>query len=579
MWSSINYQLSTINSPMHFFRLLLWAHWRMFLAWLRGTWRESPLLIFILATLIVGYVGLGYWLFYRGLQFIYHFPLVGSLLSQRMLFMVFGFFFLMLMFSNLIIGYTTLFRNRETAWFLSLPVPARHVYRWKFFEALVVSSWALIFLSAPMMLAYGQVRRVGWEFYLQVGTLYPPFVVLPALLGSWGVVLLARYASGRRTKQVLLLAAGVAFVALIAGAGPAGESEAAPGSEASTFEGLLRHTRLSLNPYLPSAWVARSILAWSDGLSAQGWFYFLLLLSNALMGLMLGFEVVGRGFRGSWAATFSSRAARSQERVEARRRGPVRRSLLERAADLPRRWSPAGTALVLKDIRLFWRDPTQWTQFLIFFGLLCIYVANLRNVAENFQSDFWEMLISYLNLAACALTLSTLTTRFVFPQFSLEGRRIWILGLAPFGLRKVLVQKFALAFFTTATITSAMMAASCVILQFPWWKLAFFTTAIALMSGALSGLSVGLGAIFPNFKEDNPSKIVSGFGGTLCLVASFIYVTLFISLAALPDVRRLAGARWPLGELLCWSAAGLLSLAVLLAPLLFAAARVKRLEI
>ena len=41
------------------------------------------------------------------------------------------------------------------------------------------------------------------------------------------------------------------------------------------------------------------------------------------------------------------------------------------------------------------------------------------------------------------------------------------------------------------------------------------------MSGALCGLAVGLGALFPNFKEDNPSKIVSGFGGTLCLVASF----------------------------------------------------------
>ena len=43
-------------------------------------------------------------------------------------------------------------------------------------------------------------------------------------------------------------------------------------------------------------------------------------------------------------------------------------------------------------------------------------------------------MISYLNLAACALTLSTLTTRFVFPQFSLEGRRLWISGSRPFGL-------------------------------------------------------------------------------------------------------------------------------------------------
>ena len=54
------------------------------------------------------------------------------------------------------------------------------------------------------------------------------------------------------------------------------------------------------------------------------------------------------------------------------------------------------------------------------------------------------------------------------------------------------------------------------------------------MSAALCELSVGLGALFPNFKEDNPSKIVSGFGGTLCLVASFVFIVLFITLLAFP---------------------------------------------
>ena len=34
----------------------------------------------------------------------------------------------------------------------------------------------------------------------------------------------------------------------------------------------------------------------------------------------------------------------------------------------------------------------------------------------------------------------------------------------------------------------------------------------------------GFGVIYPNFKEDNPSKIVSGFGGTFCLVMSFLYI-------------------------------------------------------
>jgi ABC-2 type transport system permease protein len=36
--------------------------------------------------------------------------------------------------------------------------------------------------------------------------------------------------------------------------------------------------------------------------------------------------------------------------------------------------------------------------------------------------------------------------------------------------------------------------------------------------------------MYPNLKEDNPSKIVSGFGGTFCLVISFIYIGISVIL-------------------------------------------------
>jgi ABC-2 type transport system permease protein len=188
-------------------------------------------------------------------------------------------------------------------------------------------------------------------------------------------------------------------------------------------------------------------------------------------------------------------------------------------------------------------------------------------------------MISYLNLAASSLTLSTLTTRFVFPQFSLEGRRLWIIGLAPIGLRKVLMQKYWMSCLTAMTITVVLMVASSVMLHLPWSKVGFFAVAIALMSATLSGLAVGLGALFPNFKEENPSKIVSGFGGTLCLVASFLYITLFVTLAALPDVRRVTKISWPMHDLAPYAFAVLLSLLVLFFPMITAMRRVKNLEI
>src|ERR1041385_4978535 len=57
---------------------------------------------------------------------------------------------------------------------------------------------------------------------------------------------------------------------------------------------------------------------------------------------------------------------------------------------------------------------------------------------------------------------------------------------------------------------------------------------IALLAFAFSGLSVGLGAIMPNFRETDPSKIAVGFGGTVNLVAGLLRLALVIVMVAGP---------------------------------------------
>jgi ABC-2 type transport system permease protein len=44
------------------------------------------------------------------------------------------------------------------------------------------------------------------------------------------------------------------------------------------------------------------------------------------------------------------------------------------------------------------------------------------------------------------------------------------------------------------------------------------------MSLGISGLSTGLGALFLDLKQPNPAAIVSGFGGTLNLVLSLLFI-------------------------------------------------------
>ena len=187
----------------------------------------------------------------------------------------------------------------------------------------------------------------------------------------------------------------------------------------------------------------------------------------------------------------------------------------------------ATRALVVKDIRVFWRDTSQWSQFVIFFGLLGLYMLNLRSVAYDWENEYWASFVSFLNLGASSMTLATLTTRFVFPQFSLEGKRLWMVGMVPYGLKHVLLEKFWLSSICSAAITVTLMLTSSFILRIPGWLTLLFASTVVAMSFALCGIAVGVGALFPNFspgstisqRDDNPARIVSGFGGTLTLIS------------------------------------------------------------
>jgi ABC-2 type transport system permease protein len=187
-----------------------------------------------------------------------------------------------------------------------------------------------------------------------------------------------------------------------------------------------------------------------------------------------------------------------------------------------------------KDIKVFVRDRLQWSQFLIFFGVLAIYIANIRSLPYNLTVEAARAGISLLNLAATCLVLSTSTGRFIFPLLSLEGRNFWVLGLAPINRSRILYGKFFFAFFGSLAISEVLIFLSDWMLSFPltMW-LGHAVIVLAICSG-LAAISVGLGARYPNLKEDNPAKIVAGFGGTLNLIVSMFYIAVMIAAIGYP---------------------------------------------
>jgi ABC-2 type transport system permease protein len=244
------------------------------------------------------------------------------------------------------------------------------------------------------------------------------------------------------------------------------------------------------------------------------------------------------------ASAVQSRAGGGWNWFHARQNRRPSAGLLEKiAAKLS--WLDRDTrALAVKDLRMFWRDTTQWGQSVMLFGLLGVYIINLRNFTHQLTSPFWVNLVAFLNLGICSLNLASVTTRFVFPQFSLEGWRLWIIGMAPMGMARVVKTKFWLASISSLFVTSGLITLSCYLLKMSWDRVLFFGAVVTVMTFALNGLAIGLGVLYPNLKETNLNKIVSGFGGTLCFVLSSFYILASVLLLMFGASGLHARASW-----------------------------------
>src|ERR1041385_8636242 len=404
------------------------------------------------------------------------------------------------------------------------------IFRWRYIESAFLASWAFLFLTAPLLGAFGLTRGVPWHFYFVTIGLIGLFICLPAVFGCWIAIGVARYLD-RRTFQISALA--TACLLLVAAAfwwkAKPPTDEMLETRVLDVLDLLLVKTRFAQFPFLPSYWLSSSIINWADGVIQLAVFFAVVLFSYFIFFGLLAFTRFGDFFYDSASAVQSCGNILAHWRRAGRAGGVLTSARL--ASECPplagsrlKFLRPDVKALAVKDARTFWRDTTQWGQSVMLFGLLGVYVINLRHFTHQLSNPFWVSLISYLNLGACSLNLATVTTRFVYPQFSLEGRRLWIIGMAPMGLPRVVKTKYWLASLSSLLVTLSLISLSSFLLKMPWDRIAFFGAVVAVMTFALNGLAVGLGVMYPNFKEVNPTKIVSGFGGTLCLVLSFLYI-------------------------------------------------------
>lgn len=433
--------------------------------------------------------------------------------------------FTMLMFSSLLIAVSLFFKNNETKFLMTKPIPHEDIFLYKLSETFIFASWAVFFLGIPVALAYGIQQGVNLWFYPLVIISFVPYIIIPCTLGALLSFIIVLYIA--KFKKILgvifaiVLAIGIAFLVYSI----ASEKENAPSYSAVWLFNILAYFQFTKWAFSPSLWMSQCMLSVANLEFATFFFYFLLLLSTSLALLFFSYWFAISNYSVAWSKVYSDLSSKKLWKL----------SILRRMLNLLVFVSRRAKLFLEKDLKIFIRDPVQWSQFAILLGLLLLYILNLRTLKYDQKSTFWREIIANLNLMAISLTACTFASRFIFPMLSLEGKRFWTLGVMPIKRWSIIAAKFIFAMVILTLMTQTLVLLSAIMLKFPWTLMAYHAFIALLLTSGIAGLAVGLGAIYPNFREDSPSKIVSGFGGTLNLVVSLVYVFVIIFAQILPS--------------------------------------------
>lgn len=433
------------------------------------------------------------------------------------------FFFTLFIFvsaSATVLVWTALYRGRSGLLLATLPVSDRQLWWCAALEGGAWAGWAVVVLVVPLIAVLaGDAAHPAQYLPAALAAVFG-LIACCLAVGALVALAIARVMPALRARAplvvagaVTLLAAGIARTLLHAGHA---------GQLAFVSDALARLSFAS-SAWLPSRWAQAAIAAadagdwreWADQLA--------LLWTTAGMLAVVGEAWAGRRVRADLDALASRPPPPPRRRGEPWRLPPL---------------VPADLALlVAKDLRLLRRDPVQVLQFCSFAGLLGFYVLMLPRLGHAFASlSWWRPVVTFLNLIAVTMALATFTGRFVYPLLALEGRRLWVLILAPIPRSRVVVAKTCLALLLALPVCLALVVSAGVLLGLPRAQIAYQAGTITALAVALTAGSLGLGAALADPQGDNAAALVAGYGGTMNLLLSLVLCVLVLTVAAMPSI-------------------------------------------
>src|SRR5215510_5084500 len=279
---------------------------------------------------------------------------LGPSLAYQLLLIILLTFLSMLLFSNLITALSSFFLARDLDLLLSTPVSAGSFYYSRVITTILNSSWMVLFFSLPIFAAYGTVFGSGISFYLWVAVVLPLFLIIPASVGVLVTHLLVYCLPVKRIRDILFFIGLFSFMVIYFLFRFAQPQRLVQPESFGHFLLFLAAMETPASPLLPSSWSAEVLAAPLFKRPTDQGFFYALLASYALFLPLVTSWISGAIYLTGWS--------KAQESKQGRRKYEIVESALDW---LTCPFPPVLRALIVKDIKTFLRDSTQWSQLFL----------------------------------------------------------------------------------------------------------------------------------------------------------------------------------------------------------------------
>ncbi len=282
------------------------------------------------------------------------------------------------------------------------------------------------------------------------------------------------------------------------------------------------------SPYLPTRWIGETLWGSLRPSVGQGHLFEMLLTWATALALMV---------INTWTASLVYFSGLSKSREARKRRAGGKRVLAFVAEVCAKPFGREIGAIISKDIKVFFRDNTQWTQLLLLGALVVVYVFNFSVLPlqkSPIPLDFLQNELAFLNLGLAGFVLSAVCARFVFTAVSTEGRAYWIIRTSPLNIRRYLWGKYLLFLPPMLLLGEALIVLTNYYLTVTCFMMVLSASTMFMLTFSIVSMAMGFGAVYPRFKHENIAQVSMGFGGLSYMIVSSAVTGVVILLEAWP---------------------------------------------